>query len=325
MRRRFIDKLWDWYITRSTAARPAPSVHSMDRTPVTAAKPNIALRVLRFPLVLLVLGLLLFSLIAGPAERSSALEGGPVYGFADFALALTDAVILVLVWKAWRRWVEGERDQEFTLPGAARELGAGLLVGCALFCLATGVVWVLGGIEFTDIRRFGDTQFWDWVAVGVTSGVFEETVARGVILRQLERLAGTWWALALSSILFGALHMGNPDATWAGAIGIMLEAGILLGAAYLLTRRLWFAVGIHAAWNFTQGWIFSIPVSGTGQPIGLLITQRSGPEWLTGGNFGLEASLPAVIVATLAGLYLVWRAYGKGTFIAPSWRRARAG
>jgi hypothetical protein len=76
---------------------------------------------------------------------------------------------------------------------------------------------------------------------------------------------------------------------------------LLLGAAYLLTRRLWLAMGIHSGWNFTQGWIFSVPVSGGKAPEGLLLTTRHGPEWLTGGAFGLEASAVAMVVATLAG------------------------
>ena len=100
----------------------------------------------------------------------------------------------------------------------------------------------------------------------------------------------------------------------------MIEAGILLGAAYLYTRRLWLAAGLHAAWNFTQGWVFSIPISGTGQPVGLLVSERHGSELLTGGKFGLEASMAAVFVATIAGLILLWKAYEKGTFVGPMWR-----
>jgi membrane protease YdiL (CAAX protease family) len=294
----------------------------MDGTPVTAAKPNLALRILRYPVTLMVVGFVLFTLIGGPAEALGVVGGGPLRGPVDLAVTLVAAVIIVLVWKAWRRWVEGGGDHEFTLSGAAGELGAGLLLGFVIFSVATGLVWVLGGISFTGIRDFGDTQFWDLAALGVISGVFEETVFRGIVLRQLERLAGTWWAIAISSLLFGALHIVNPDATWTGAISIMVEAGILLGAAYLYTRRLWLAVGLHAAWNFTQGWVFSIPISGTGQPVGILVTERNGPEWLTGGKFGLEASMAAVLVATVTGLYLLWKAYQKGTFVAPMWRRS---
>ena len=94
-----------------------------------------------------------------------------------------------------------------------------------------------------------------------------------------------------------------------------------VGAAYLLTRRLWLAIGIHAAWNFTQGWVFSIPVSGGDAPLGLLITRRIGPDWLTGGDFGLEASVVAILVATLAGVLMLRRALANGQVVAPKWRR----
>ena len=103
-----------------------------------------------------------------------------------------------------------------------------------------------------------------------------------------------------------------------------IEAGILLGAAYLLTRRLWLAVGIHAAWNFTQGWVFSVPVSGGNAPLGLLITRRIGPDWLTGGDFGLEASVVAMVVATITGAAMLVLAVRKGRIQPPMWRRGRA-
>ena len=293
----------------------------MDGTPALSARPNLALRVLRNPITLIVLEAIVFVFIGGSLEASSAAErmGFSPVGFFLFVLA--GAVVMILVWKAFRRWVEGERDREFTLPGAGRELGVGLLAGFLLFTLMTGLVALLGGIEVVGTRPFAKTQFWEWAALGVASGLFEETLFRGILLRQLERLVGTWWALAATSVLFGAVHMMNPDATWTGAISIMVEAGILLGAAYLYTRRLWFAAGLHAAWYFTQAWVFSVPVSWTGQTVGILVTRRTGPEWLTGGDFGLEASLAAVLVATAAGVLLLWKAHGRGTFVAPIWRR----
>jgi len=297
----------------------------MDTANAQAARPNIALRILRFPIVLIVIEAIVFIFIGGSLEASGATKRMGLSPVGFFVVVLVGSVVLILLWKAFRRWVEGERDREFTLPGAGKELGAGLLAGFVLFSLMTSLVALFGGIEVLGTRPFGKTQFWEWAALGVASGIFEETLFRGILLRQLERLVGTWWALAATSVLFGAVHMANPDATWIGAISIMVEAGILLGAAYLYTRRLWLAAGMHAAWNFTQAWVFSVPVSGTGQSVGILVTRREGPEWLTGGDFGLEASLAAVLVATAAGLFLLWKAYGKGGFVAPVWRRTRTG
>jgi hypothetical protein len=103
----------------------------------------------------------------------------------------------------------------------------------------------------------------------------------------------------------------------------MLEAGILLAAAYMLTRRLWLCMGLHFAWNFTQGGIFSAAVSG-GASHGLLKATLVGPDWLTGGAFGPEASAVAVVVCTTAGLLLLVAADRKGHVIQPAWVVARA-
>ncbi len=293
----------------------------MSSAVATGKTPNLALRVLRFPLVLLLIGMVVFSFLAAPAQVMSVIGSSGLPGLALAAIALANAVVIIFAWKLWRRWVEGESDHEFVFAGAAKELGLGLLGGALLFTLMTGVVWAFGGIVFYGTRSLSETQFGGWLGIAIISGVFEETLVRGLILRLFERLGGTWLGLAVSSAFFGVAHLMNPDATLVGAIAITFEAGILLGAAYLYTRRLWLAVGIHAAWNFTQAWVFSVPVSGTGQPIGWLVTRRPGSDLLTGGDFGLEASLPAMILATTAGLILLVAAVRKGRIMPPPWRR----
>ncbi len=226
-------------------------------------------------------------------------------------------ILAVLTWKGYKRWIEAQPDTELPLAPAARELGSGLIGGFLLFSALTGVVALLGGLEVLGLRGIG--QLWPMLTIAVLSGVFEEIIFRGVLFRHLETMLGTWAALALTSALFGLGHIFNPDATWFSSFAIAVEAGILLGAAYMLTRRLWLPIGIHAAWNFTQGWVFSVPVSGGEAPLGLLITRRVGPDWLTGGDFGLEASVVALIVATLAGLAMLSVAVRRGGVRQPMW------
>ena len=96
----------------------------------------------------------------------------------------------------------------------------------------------------------------------------------------------------------------------------------MLGAAYMLTRSLWMPMGIHAAWNFAQGEIYDIPVSGT--PVhGMVVARLNGPPLLTGNGFGLEASVIAIAVATLFGLWLLSLAIRKGEVVEPRWVRRR--
>jgi len=240
---------------------------------------------------------------------------------ASFAGAFLTAAGIVLAWKAIKRWLEHAPDTELPLTRLPAELPAGLLLGFLLFSTMTGVVALLGGFEVLGVRGAG--QIWSMLAMAVISGTFEETLFRGILFRHLEGLLGSAAALAITSVLFGAAHLANPDATWFAALAIAMEAGILLGAAYMLTRNLWLAVGLHAAWNFTQGWVFSVPVSGGEAPLGLLVTRRIGPEWLTGGNFGLEASVVAMVVATLAGLAMLEAARRRGRLVSFAQARGR--
>ena len=227
--------------------------------------------------------------------------------------------LTVLFYKWFQRRVERREDAELALPGAGREVGAGFVGGLVLFSAMVGVTALMGGLEVDGVRGVG--RLWSMASLGIASGFFEDVLFRGVLFRQIERVGGSWGALAVTCAFFGLAHIANPGATWFAAVAIAFEAGILLGAAYMLTRRLWLAIGVHAGWNFTQGWIFSVPVSGGKAPEGLLLVQRHGPDWLTGGAFGLEASAVAMVVATSAGCGLLWLAHRQGRFLKPMWRR----
>ena len=158
------------------------------------------------------------------------------------------------------------------------------------------------------------------LAISIVSGVTEEIMMRALFFRLIESWLGSWIALIASAALFGALHLANPNASLLAGSAIALEAGIMLAAIYMVTRRLWAAIGLHAAWNFTQGGVYGIAISGM-QANGLLVPRITGPDWLTGGAFGAEASLPAVLVCTAFGVALLWLAWRRDRFVAPVWRR----
>src|SRR5436189_3717292 len=183
-----------------------------------------------------------------------------------------------------------------------RELGAGILFGAVLFTIVIAVLWLTGSYHITGTNAL--IEILPILGLSMVSGLFEEILFRGILFRIVEESLGSWLALIISGMLFGALHIINPGATLSSALAVALEAGLLLAAAYMLTRRLWFAVGIHFAWNFTQGGIFGVHVSGN-DFTGLFSSTMTGPEWLTGGTFGAEASVVAVVVC-LAGFVLVY-------------------
>jgi membrane protease YdiL (CAAX protease family) len=204
------------------------------------------------------------------------------------------------------------------LAGWAPELGAGLLTGLALFAIVVGIIAAFGG--YRVIGWHPASVLLPALAISITSGFVEEIVLRGLFFRIIESWLGSWIALILSAALFGALHLGNPNATMLAGVAITLEAGIMLAAVYMLTRRLWAAIGVHAAWNFAQGGVFGIPVSGFAQD-GLLRPRIVGSDLLTGGSFGAEASLPAIIICTAFGIVLLVIAHRRDRFIAPFWAR----
>ena len=234
-------------------------------------------------------------------------------------------VACLLGWAVYRlyvRLIERRPGVEFGRQGAVRELGSGLALGAALFSAVIGVLGALGLYRATGWR--GPQVLIAPLAISVGAAVIEELLFRGAIFRIVEATLGTWIALAISALLFGAAHLGNENASWLAAAAIALEAGVMLGAAYVLTRRLWLPIGIHAAWNFTQGGIFSVAVSG-GKTIGLLEATLTGPEWLTGGAFGAEASAVAMVLCTALGVWLLVLAARRGRFVAPFWVRRAAG
>jgi len=150
----------------------------------------------------------------------------------------------------------------------------------------------------------------------------EELLFRGILFRWIEAFAGSWAALVVTSALFGLAHIFNANATWTSSLAIMVEAGALLGGAYMLARNLWVPMGLHAAWNFTQGFIFDVPVSGNDMH-GLVQAKLSGPVLLSGGPFGLEASMIGVVLSIPLGAFLILLAARRGHIVPPMWIRDR--
>src|SRR3569623_1441122 len=189
-----------------------------------------------------------------------------------------------------------------------------------LFTTVVAVIAAFGGYRVIGYHDVGVLV--PVVGISIVSGFTEEIMLRGWFFRLTEKWLGSWTALALSAALFGALHLGNKNATLLAGVAIMLEAGIMLAAIYMITRRLWAAIGVHAAWNFAQGGIYGIPVSG-GAMDGIIRPEIRGSDLLTGGAFGAEASLPAIVIATAFGLVLLYVAWRRGRFVAPLWVRRR--
>jgi membrane protease YdiL (CAAX protease family) len=236
-------------------------------------------------------------------------HGAAVLGVAAVCLAGLGLYAVVV------RLGEGRWPEELNLRQAPLELGLGLLIGALMLSAAVGGLYALGVYHISGPRPASP---WSTIAMAIESGVMEELIMRAIVLRLLMRAFGVWPALALQALLFGAMHLANPNATTTAAIAIAVEAGLMLAGFYLLTGRLWMSIGVHAAWNFTQGWVWGASVSGIPVKESWLVSspKPGAPEFLSGGAFGPEASLPAMVVGSAVAVVVLWLAWRKGMFKA---------
>jgi len=215
------------------------------------------------------------------------------------------------------RLFEKRSPSEISLRGFFPEFGKGLVLGFLLFTMTMFILWMSGYYNPDRTNSIMVTA----TAFGISlAGFFEELLVRGVIYRIMEESLGTWIALALSAALFGLMHMANPNATLGAGIALALEAGLLLAAAYTLTHRLWFATGLHFAWNYTQGGLFGLPISGN-EMTGMIVGKVTGPTWISGGAFGVEASFIAVAVCLVATVVIMRKVIKQGLITQPFWKR----
>jgi membrane protease YdiL (CAAX protease family) len=150
----------------------------------------------------------------------------------------------------------------------------------------------------------------------------EELVFRLILFRLVEEFFGSWAALVVLAVFFGFAHIGNENATVITSLAIVLEAGILIAAAFMYTRRLWLVFGIHFAWNYFQSAIWGVRTSGE-EFTGLVNPEITGPVWLTGGDFGTEASVLTVVFCLVIGVILLRLAIKRGQLVRPAWRRPK--
>lgn len=184
-----------------------------------------------------------------------------------------------------------------------RDLLLGCLIGSAMILIAVFGAWAGGGLSFVSgsdrIALVAGDLMLSFIIFAIAAA-FEEVLFRGYLLQTFARSGLAWLAIALTSLFFGVVHLGNPAAGAASTVNTIL-AGVLFSIAYLKTRGLWFPFGIHLMWNWLQGSVFGIEVSGMRLvPATLLIEDDRGPVWLTGGGYGIEGGIACTIALSIA-------------------------
>ncbi|WP_219100145.1 CPBP family intramembrane glutamic endopeptidase [Bifidobacterium pluvialisilvae] len=218
--------------------------------------------------------------------------------------------------------MEGRRPPMELAPTRAFDLVRGAVASFVCIAVCIGVIALLGGYRIVGFNA-GYDPWADLLTLGLVAGVAEEIMMRGILLRLVEEGLGSWGAVAVSALVFGLLHVTNPDGTLWGGIAIAIEAGLLFGAIYLATRSLWWCIGFDAMWNIAEGPVFGSIVSGTGAQRSWLVARWNGPELLTGGTFGLEASIIPVLVLGGLAIAILVHLQRHGRMTAPNWVRRK--
>lgn len=250
-------------------------------------------------------------------------EGAPfsvgavgVHALGGSAIAAT----VLGVYALFVRLTERRGPAEVRPASLPAEFTAGAAGGIALSAISVTLLWAVGLYSVAAVEPRSE-----WAAIlargfinAAVVAVLEETLFRAVMFRLVQRRLGSWWAVAISSAFFGAAHAFNANATVGSSLAIAVEAGVLLSAVYILTQRLWVAVGLHAAWNLMQQSVVGGALSG-GKVHAIMDGRLAPPDWLSGGAFGIEASPIVAAVCTAAGVAALVAARKRGKLVARSW------
>ena len=257
-------------------------------------------------LLLLIAGFILSLGMYGMAGAVGLLPHGALYCLSSL---LVSAAMLFL-YALFVKWWEGTPAKDLPLSKSVSHTVLGMGVGLGFMALVTGVMALFGAYRITGVGGSAleilcSFCFFALVAVG------EEVIFRGVLFRWIDQKWGFPVALGVSALLFGLVHWSNPGGTLWSSVAIAVEAGLLLGAAYKWSGTLWLPIGIHWAWNFAQGNIFGFAVSGNNAGKSLLNACVEGPDWLSGGAFGAEASVVAVVAGGALAAWFIYRVHRK--------------
>lgn len=251
-------------------------------------------------LFLLIFGSFIFLFIYAFVQTPMVLG---LSSYVTIPLCIVGALLQLAFYIGWTRFFEDRTISELNLKRMLPDVGLGFGIGFIFFVAIVAVMMILGiykidsfGFELLPTLRF--------FAMMLVVAVGEEIVFRGFIHRMILGRWGLLVALIVSSLVFGFIHYPNPGATVWSSVAIALEAGIMLGLAYCVRNNLWLPIGIHWAWNFSQGQIWGIAVSGMEVNGSLVRPVIEGPEILTGGSFGAEASVIAVVISVAISYYL---------------------
>ncbi len=286
------------------------------------ANKSIKQKLLQNPFVRIILGLLVcfaaFIIMQNIAAKLLALTSLDK-DFRNLIKGILASVAVIIAYSFFYRKVEKRAITEMSVKRVAKNLILGTLIGVILQSLTVLVIYFNNGFHVVEVNPVSFIII--PLTVAFTVAIFEEILIRGIIFRIVEEKLGSYISLALSAIIFGALHLMNQESSFMSAVCVAVEGGLLLGAAYIFARNLWLPIAIHFAWNFMQSGIFGAITSGNEKTNSLFTTQITGPEIITGGAFGPEGTIQAILFCLISTIVLMYLNIKKNRLMRPYWKK----
>ena len=286
------------------------------------SKKSIGQKLLHFPLTKIIIGFIVCVAIVRIAQTfiKKLMEISSFdKDFKNLIGGIFVAILAIISYSYLFKFYEKRKITEFSKKGIVKNLTIGIILGTILQSLTIFVIYLKGGYSIISINPI--LFIVPPMTVAFSSAIVEEILLRGIVFRITEEKLGSYLALIISAILFGAMHLTNPNSSLIAGIGLAIQAGLLLAAAYIYSRNLWFPIAIHFAWNFTQSAIFGANVSGNTISKTLITSKIEGAEWFTGGQFGPEGSIQATLFCLVATIVLLALSHKEGKIIKPYWKK----
>lgn len=276
----------------------------MDKKSIAVQSLFVLLEFITFIAIAAILGFIIFGLsgvLSDTSLSSNELEINPITELVNFYLPITfiflvaTYIVKVLIFKI----------PEVTLGYTDRGIVKDSLLGWGLGIILVGVgfviLYIFDQIEIEGID-FSPFYFFGFIIFFIVQSFSEEIIFRGFLIPMIQYRLGTITALIISSLLFFAVHLGNPNASLLGMINLIC-GGFLMGLIFLKYKNIWAPTGFHASWNFVQSAFLGFPVSGL-EIHSLIDLEETGNDYITGGAFGYEGSLISIIILVLCIVYL---------------------
>lgn len=279
---------------------------------------SIAQKIIQFPLTKIIIGFLVIGIAIGLGQFVTSQILGYTeinHDIQSLLNGLVTAILAIVAYRLLFKYYEKREITEFSNRRLLRHLILGFAIGAALQSLTILIIYLFADYVIVAVNPI--YFIIPPLTLSFTSAIAEEILFRGVLFRIVEEKLGSYISLIISALIFGLLHLANPNSTITAAIGLAIQAGLLLGVSYMYSRNLWFPIAMHFAWNFTETAIFGAVVSGNELSKTLITSTISGTNWVTGGEFGPEGSIQATIFCLVTTAVLFFLCSKEGKIVKP--------